>query len=113
MITISGFHAHIYFCEETLEQAQKLCEVARDKFQIAMGRVHKRPVGPHPVWSCQLAFSPEQFGEVIPWLALHRKDLVVFVHPETGDDLADHTMHALWMGKMLQLDLSKLRSTDN
>ncbi|WP_252362782.1 DOPA 4,5-dioxygenase family protein, partial [Escherichia coli] len=41
-----------------------------------MGRVHERPVGPHPDWSCQLAFAPEVFGELVPWLAIHRQDLV-------------------------------------
>ena len=30
------------------------------------------------------------------------------VHPDTGDDLKDHTDHALWLGEMLELDLSAL-----
>jgi len=30
----------------------------------------------------------------------------VFVHPETGDDLTDHTRHAIWLGAMLPLELS-------
>ena len=105
MTSIHGFHAHVYFGEETLGQAQALCEEARDRFGLTMGRMHRKPVGPHPVWSCQLAFAPEQFGAVIPWLALNRDRLVIFVHPETGDDLADHTHHAMWMGQMLPLDL--------
>jgi len=32
--------------------------------------------------------------------------LVVFLHPDTGDDLKDHTEHAIWMGSMRTLDLS-------
>jgi len=32
--------------------------------------------------------------------------LVVFLHPETGDDLKDHTDYAIWMGAMRELDLS-------
>lgn len=50
-------------------------------------------------------------GEVLPWLALNRKGLVVFLHPDTGDDLLDHTEHAIWMGAMRPLDLSVFRST--
>lgn len=113
MAAIFGFHAHIYFTEETLEQARTLCETARDRFSISMGRMHKRPIGPHPAWSCQLAFPPERFGEVIPWLATHREGLVIFVHTETGDDLADHTKHAMWMGQMLPLDLSNFVSAED
>ena len=37
-------------------------------------------------------------------LALNRAGLVVFLHPETGDVLADHTEHAIWMGAKLELD---------
>ena len=82
---IRGFHAHVYYDEATLEQARRLCEAARQRFSLSMGRMHQRPVGPHPCWSCQLAFAPESFGEIIPWLALNRDGLVVFIHPETGE----------------------------
>ena len=78
----------------------------RNCFPLKMGRVHERPVGPHPDWSCQLAFEPQYIGEVLPWLALNRKGLVVFLHPDTGDDLLDHTEHAIWMGAIRPLDLS-------
>jgi DOPA 4,5-dioxygenase len=27
------------------------------------------------------------------------------MHPETGDDLLDHTEHAIWMGAMRPLNL--------
>ena len=103
---ISGYHAHVYFDAVTLEQATLLCKQATEKFALQMGRIHERPVGPHPCWSCQLAFSSELFGELIPWLALHRNTLTVFVHPLTGNDLADHTEHAIWLGESIELDVS-------
>lgn len=102
---ISDFHAHVYFDADSVEQARALCEAAAARFDLSMGRVHERPVGPHPCWSCQLAFHPELFGEVIPWLALNRDGLTVFVHPNTGDDLRDHRDHPLWMGRMETLKL--------
>ena len=71
-----------------------------------MGRVHQRNVGPHPMWSCQLGCSPDQFANVLPWLALNRDELIVFAHPETGDHLADHRDHGIWLGTGLDLDLS-------
>jgi DOPA 4,5-dioxygenase len=70
-----------------------------------MGRVHERPVGPHPDWSCQLAFEHEKFADVMLHLALHRDGLVIFTHPNTGNDLADHTRHAIWMGGIRELNV--------
>jgi DOPA 4,5-dioxygenase len=109
MTGISEFHAHVYFDADTVEQARALCEAARDRFGVAMGRMHERPVGPHPMWSCQLSLAPESFGAVIPWLALNRDGLVVFVHPNTGDDIPDHTDRAMWMGAVMALNLDALR----
>ncbi len=109
MATISGYHAHVYFDAASLDKARGLCEAARDRFGVVMGRVHEKNVGPHPRWSCQLAFGPEKLAEVVPWLALNRAGLTVFLHPETGDAIADHTDHALWMGEMLPLDIDALR----
>ena len=62
--------------------------------------------GPHPRWSCQLGFAADAFDQVIPWLMLNRQGLTIFTHAETGDHLADHRDHALWMGELLDLDLS-------
>ena len=106
MTTIKSYHAHVYFDAATAEKARRLCSRCRDTFGVEMGRVHEKPVGPHPDWSCQLAFTPDKFAEVVPWLALNRDGLVVLVHPETGDELKDHTAHAIWMGAVRPLDVS-------
>ena len=74
-----------------------------------MGRVHEKPVGPHPCWSYQVAFAPEQFSEVVPFLALNRGDLTVFVHPLTDDAMADHFDYAIWLGTKQELDPAPLR----
>ena len=105
---IHGYHAHVYFNAESQAAAQTLCEGAAAVFPLKMGRMHERPVGPHPDWSCQLAFKAALFGEVIPWLALNRGQLVVFIHPITGHDLIDHRDRAIWMGAVRPLDLSVL-----
>jgi aromatic ring-cleaving dioxygenase len=108
--TTESYHAHVYFDAASRERAQELRTVLAAAFpEAAMGRFHERPVGPHPCWSYQLAFAPALFGRVIPWLALNRGDLVVFVHPNTGDALADHRDHAVWLGAKLDLDLDALK----
>jgi aromatic ring-cleaving dioxygenase len=104
--TPKGYHAHVYFDADTIDQARTLCEEAARCFPLVMGRVHAQPVGPHPDWSCQLAFRAELFGELLPWLNAHRSGLTVFVHPLTGDELADHRDLAIWLGHSRPLDLS-------
>lgn len=110
--TIHGYHAHIYFDADTLSQGRRLAEETSQRFPLKMGRVHERPVGPHPRWSCQLAFRPQIAGEVIGWLALNRQGLSIFIHPVTGNDLIDHRDRAIWMGEVLPLDLSTLSALD-
>ena len=109
MSQIQGYHAHVYFDADTIEQARALCEAAAEKFGVVMGRVHERLVGPHVDWSCQLAFDHGQFSDVMLWLALNRGGLVVLIHPLTGDDLADHTEHAMWMGAVRPLDVGMFK----
>ena len=72
------------------------------------GRFHEKPVGPHPMWSYQLAFPPASFPYVVGWLALNHGALDVFVHPNTGDELRDHRDCALWLGKSYALNLAAL-----
>ncbi len=110
MTTINGYHAHVYFDAETIEKARSLCQRCSETFGIRMGRVHERPVGPHPDWSCQLTVPAEAFGDVIPWLALNRDGLVIFVHPDTGHSLNDHRDHALWMGAVRPLNLAQFEN---
>jgi len=101
-----AYHAHVYFDEQTREFATTVCEEASRQFGATMGRVHTTPVGPHPVWSCQLAFSIDAFDALIPWLDAHRGQLTVLVHGLSGDDLKDHTDHAYWLGAPMPLDVS-------
>lgn len=103
-----AYHAHVYFGPGKVEQARALCEEAARRFKVQMGRVHEQNVGPHPQWSCQLAFSAKEFDALVPWLDEHRNGLDVLVHALTGDDIADHTEHAYWLGNEHSLDLSAL-----
>ena len=48
------------------------------------------------------------FGELIPWLAMNRGGLVIFVHPISDNEVKDHRDRALWMGAVRPLDLSVL-----
>jgi DOPA 4,5-dioxygenase len=104
--SIRGFHAHIYYDPQDVDQARALAAAAQARFPIAVGHFHLRPVGPHPRGSVQLSVPRNLFGEVAQWLALNRGALTIFAHAETGNDLADHTEHVIWFGESEPLDLS-------
>ena len=104
--SIRDFHAHIYYDPTEVEQAKALAAAAQERFPIAVGHFHLRPVGPHPRGSVQLTVPTEAFGEVAQFLALNRGPLTIFAHAETGEDLADHTEHVIWFGPSEPLDLS-------
>ncbi|MBB3189482.1 DOPA 4,5-dioxygenase family protein [Halomonas cerina] len=104
--TIRYYHAHLYYADAAgLAEARRVAEAAAARFELKVGRFHERPVGPHPLWSCQLSFAADRFGEIVPWLALNRGELDVFVHVGTGDDLFDHTQGAMWLGHSHALNL--------
>ncbi len=102
---IEGYHAHVYYNADSKKTAARLRRRINARFETVLGRWHDEPVGPHPVSFYQVAFASETFAELIPWLALNREDLSILVHPETGDDLADHSAHAMWLGDSLSLRL--------
>jgi DOPA 4,5-dioxygenase len=110
MTAIASWHAHVYFDQTTRDAAWTLRETIEVQFhgRFEMGRFHERPVGPHPMWSYQLAFGPELLAELFAWLALNHGALDVFIHPNTGNALRDHRDCAAWIGRSYPLNLAAL-----
>ena len=106
---ITGFHAHVYYDTATHDAANRVREGLGARFKVQLGRWHDKPIGPHPKAMYQVAFLPNQFTQVVPWLMLNREGLDILVHPETGDDVADHTAHSLWLGEKLALNIDFLQ----
>ena len=104
-VNIPSYHAHVYYDDASRTTAAWLREAIAERFEVRLGRWRDEPVGPHPEPMYQVAFDAAIFADIVPWLMLNRRGLTVFVHPETGDDLADHCDHATWMGRMLPLNL--------
>ena len=46
---------------------------------------------------------------VVAWPMLNRDGLTVLLRPETGHDLRDHGVHAVWFGAVLPLHLAAFR----
>jgi DOPA 4,5-dioxygenase len=108
---IRDYHAHVYYASgSSRDLAQRLRERVAASFpEATLGRWHDAPVGPHPQSMYQIAFPRGSLATFLPWLMLNRDGLTILLHPGTGDDLADHTDHAVWLGGMLPLRLDVLR----
>ena len=106
---IREYHAHVYYEPATRADAERVREGLAERFPVQLGRWHDQPIGPHSRGMYQVLFAVDQFARIVPWLMLNRRGLDVLVHPETGDDLADHTRHALWLGQPLPLRLEALQ----
>ena len=106
---IRSYHAHVYYDPTSRPVAERLREAIAARFTVELGRWHDEPVGPHPTSMYQVAFAPDEFRRLVPWLMLNRRGLDVLVHPQTGDGYADHTQHASWLGATLKLRLDVLR----
>ncbi|CCE78043.1 Piso0_000656 [Millerozyma farinosa CBS 7064] len=70
-------------------------------------------IGPHSTqfWEVDVV-RPEVFLSLLTWFQLHHGNLSVLIHPQTGNDIKDHTLHALWLGHRLPVLLNKLRTTN-
>ncbi|KAF2005865.1 hypothetical protein P154DRAFT_518117 [Amniculicola lignicola CBS 123094] len=109
-----GFDVHIYFVqsdEEETKYATELWERIRREFpELRIYRVWDRPIGPHITGMFEVnIFTPEQFGAFIPWLVINRGPLSALLHPNTDDELRDHTQRATWLGQELPLHLKMFR----
>ncbi len=88
---IEDYHAHVYFDAASREAAWALRELIEADLDIQMGRFHEKNVGPHPRWSYQVLFGPDQLDSVVPWLMLNRGEFTVFLPRERGHE---HTIVA-------------------
>jgi aromatic ring-cleaving dioxygenase len=117
---IPSFHAHIYYSPETREIAvglrEAFLEFARKRHAVdwsysmltTVGKMHDDPIGPHTQPMFAVMFNAHNLLLIQNHLILHRNGLSVLIHPETGNELKDHTAHTIWLGKPVELDLGKL-----
>lgn len=106
---IRELHAHVYFDPSTRDRAESLRAKIAELFGLRIGRMYDRPIGPHTKGMFEVVLPTERFGDLVPWLMLNRDGLSVLVHPMTGDPIADHTVHALWLGEQLVIDVEVIR----
>ncbi|MCT4640690.1 MAG: DOPA 4,5-dioxygenase family protein [Bacteriovoracaceae bacterium] len=102
---INAYHAHLYYTQKNIDKVYNLVEKLKPLNLCQIGTIHKKNVGPHPMWSCQLLFSEQNLSSIVSFLLKNRGDIIVFFHGLSGNDLLDHTDYTFWMGDAQKLNL--------
>lgn len=114
---INSYHAHIYFDSDTREKALSirselafLSELSQyaESNAISVGRMHDNPIGPHTKPQFQVSFTHQAVSEILLTLIEDRNGLNVLIHPNSENELKDHTENVMWLGNPIPLDLEKL-----
>ncbi len=97
--------------DRTFEGFMDLCLVCRAcedvcPSHVPFGRMMEAGVGPHPLPQYEVHFRTRSLDVVTA--AIEATGLTALVHPLTDDDLADHTIHARWIGEPVALDVTTL-----
>ncbi|OBW64576.1 MAG: Uncharacterized protein AUREO_053600 [Aureobasidium pullulans] len=103
-----GFDVHVYF-QQNIDSEVKFATELWERIRREC-IVWDKPIGPHPIAMFEVnLFTPAQFGAFVPWLVINRGPLSALLHPNTGDDIRDHTQRATWLGQPFPLQVGLLR----
>jgi aromatic ring-cleaving dioxygenase len=110
---IASYHAHVYYDPASQRtEAKRVRQGAAERFRVALGTVWDRPVGPHSQAMFQIAFEPDLFATLVPWLMLNNQGLSILIHPNTTNPKRDHLIDAVWIGTPLALEGEVLPDED-
>lgn len=97
------------FSYELREKVQKEFAKEIENGDIRVYKFWDKPIGPHPINMWEIDFKkPELFPKLVSFYQLNHGKLSVLIHPRSGNDLLDHTNHALWLGHKQRLDTTLL-----
>lgn len=111
---IQDWHVHVYFDEASKPIAEAVrADIERVMPDLKLGRVHDKPVGPHPEGSFQVLIPNERLADATSWFALNRRGLTILLHPNTEDDLKDHRDYPIWFGQAPKINYEMFEEREN
>lgn len=74
-----------------------------------LNRMNYVPIGPHVIGSYETCCNASSLSQAQSFFMQNRGNLSVLLHPLTRYEVLDHTTRAMWLGKDMPLDISRLR----
>jgi aromatic ring-cleaving dioxygenase len=105
------YHAHIYFALDEIALATQVHEnIAQAIPQLTyVGDLIPMPIGPHPLPMFEIHIPRPQLESAIAAIDMLREGLSVLIHPVQHDEVAAHTIDAVWLGETLTLNIDFLK----
>jgi len=105
-----NFHAHLFFAPSDQQTASWIREqmISQLPESVRVGPLLLRAAGPLPLPMFQLEYGEEFSQEVRQVMENCRRGRSVLIHPLLADEVAAHTVHAVWLGEPLPLRLDHL-----
>ena len=108
---ITGYHVHVYFHDaESRAKVISFRQTMQQTFQIEYSPIFEEPEfnDPHQRAGFFAELPAAEFGAVVPWVMLNQNGMNMFIHPITGDHIADHRDFPMWLGMSLTMNLDAL-----
>jgi len=98
------FHCHVYYDKNTQADAKNLLKTIQDNFkqEIAQDKleaidVQHAPYGPHLKPNLAIHLKESALAKLLQLLTVKSGKLLALLHPDTGNEKADHSK-PFWMG---------------
>ena len=108
---IRTYHAHIYFSLDEMTLAGQVRQnIAQAMPQVTyLGELIPIPIGPHPKPMFEIHIPAADFNYAMATIEKLREGLSVLIHPVQHDEVAAHTVDAVWLGETLTLNIDFLK----
>ena len=74
-----------------------------------LGELIPIPIGPHPKPMFEIHIPAADFNYAMATIEKLREGLSVLIHPVQHDEVAAHTVDAVWLGETLTLNIDFLK----
>jgi aromatic ring-cleaving dioxygenase len=105
------YHAHIYFNLDEIALATQVREnITQAIPQLTyVGELIPMLVGPHPKPMFEIHIPVADLNYAMATIVKLRQGLSVLIHPVQHDEVAAHTIDAVWLGEVLTLNIDFLK----